>query len=253
MMKVVRSVLWTAGVILAGYFVAWTFGLVVVGPLVLFFLATGRIRIKGYWNLVRAALRGRVIILLNHPTLFFETFVIGGLLFPWYLIFPQCFVWSLPDKRLLDDWKMPAWIRVLLRCIQLDRSRRIANGRGGVDTAEVLKMGWVVVGHPEMGRTLGEANRHRVPLQHDGRVMQKIASKLTLVADKAEAAILPGWVDVPYREPVPIMESFRRMFGRENQKYWPIVFSFSHPAYRPGRPFRLDSENDRLQHEIFSA
>src|SRR3989344_739465 len=248
MTRVLRSFLWAAGVILAGYFVAWTFGLFVVGPLVLYWFVTGRILVRGYWNLVSTVLQGRVIILLNHPSLFFETFVIGGLLFPWYLIFPQCFVWSLPDKRLLDQWKLPGVIRIALRCVELDRSKRIANGRGGVNTSELLRTGWVFVGHPERGRTFGEANRHRIPVERNGRIMQKIEekSRLTLIAYKSGAWILPGHIHVPYNEPISITASFRRMFGRENTKYRPVVFSFKRPKYRPQDPFELERENERL-------
>lgn len=245
--------LWRLVVTLAGYLVAWTLGLFVAGPYALWLIVTRRVRIKGYWNLVAAVLKGRTMILMNHPSLFYETILIVAVLFPWYLFFPRAFIWSLPDRRLLDQWGMKPWMRVLLRCIELDRSDRIVNGHGGVNATEVLKIGWVVAGHPEAGRTFGDANRKREPLSHGYRQMQKIESKLTLVAYKSGAQILAGWVEVNDPSPVSVTTSFRRMFGRNNRRHRPVTFYFRRSAYRPAEPFDLDRENKRLQDEIFSA
>lgn len=251
-MTTMRKVAWLLWVILSGYVVMWTFGLI-LGLTFMFFILTGRIRIHGYWNLIRAALKGRTMILTNHPTLFFETFGMGALLFPWFLIVPWCFVWSMPDKRLLDKWKLPGWVRTALRCIEVNRLKRISAGRGGVKAREILHMHGIIVGHPEQGRTFGEANARKSPLVRGNRQMQKIdASLLTQIACEAKASILPGWVEVPYTEPVSVTESFRRMFGRKNRRYRPVIYHFGRP-YKPSERFNLVIENEKLQNEILNA
>ena len=252
LMKIFRKTLWMTAVILSGYAVAWTFGLI-LGFLFLFFLATGRLKVHGYWNLVFSVLRGRLMIFPNHPTLLFETFGIPMLLFPWYLIVPWCFLWSMPDRRLLDLWKLPTWIRIALRCISVDRTSRMARGRGRMHANKVLRSGFVIVAHPESGRTFGEANRNKLPLNCCGRVMQKIESNLVEVALETNAWILPVWVDVPYWKPVSIVTSFRRMFGTCNARYRPVTISFERPRYKETMPFVLSRANERLQKEIFRA
>ena len=252
-MKAMRTFKWLVQVVLLGYLVMWTFGLFIVGPLFLFFLCTGGIRIRGYWRLVGAALRGRLMILPNHPSLLYETFGLGMLLFPWYLIVPWCFIWSVPDKRLLDGWGMPGWIRIALRCIQMDRTSVKAGVGGNGDMKRVLYWRGIIVSHPEKGRTFGEANSHKVPLARGERRMQKIDSGLTLTAHQAGAWTLPCWVHVSDDAPVSITTSFRRMFGRHNKKYRPVVYSFLRPAYRIGGPFDREQANAKLQDEIFSA
>ncbi len=251
-MTTMRKVAWLLWVILSGYVVMWTFGLI-LGLTFMFFILTGRIRIHGYWNLIRAALKGRTMILTNHPTLFFETFGMGALLFPWFLIVPWCFVWSIPDKRLLDSWNMPGWLRTALRCTEVNRSKRMSGGRGGLKAKEVLRMRGIIVGHPEQGRTFGEANARKSPLVRGNRQMQEIgASLLTQIAYEAKASILPGWIEVSDKEPVSLLTSFKRMFGSENKKYRPVIYHFGRP-YRPSRPFDLARENEKLQKEVFDA
>ncbi|MCE9541551.1 hypothetical protein K8R03_03265 [Candidatus Kaiserbacteria bacterium] len=253
-MRTVRTIAWLLGTTLSGYLVAWTFGLFVLGPLLTFFFLTGRMRVVGYGNLIRAALRGRLLILMNHPTLLFETFGIGALLLPLFLFVPWCFIWSTPDKRLLDQWKLPRWVRTMLRCLPIDRSDTMTGVRSTFAMKRVLQWRGVVVAHPERGRTFGEANRRREPIVRSGRAMQKIASSLTEVAHLADARILPGWVEVPFsKEPVSILTSLRRMFGRKNRRYWPVTYSFSRVPYRTGTEFNRETENARLQNEIFEA
>ena len=145
-------------------------------------------------------------------------------------------------------------VRRALRCIETDRSQAERAAASTVHMVKVLRFGGVIVAHPEMGRTLGEANKNKPPLKHGEREMQKIDSRLTEVAHKAGAWILPGWVEVPeWREPVRITTSFRRMFWRKNKRYWPVVYSFGQPIYRPSEPFDLKAENERLQQAIFDA
>lgn len=253
-MKTLRNAVWLLWVILSGYVVAWTFGLFVLGPMFLFFVVTGRVKIVGYWNLVRTVLKGRVLIATNHPTVVAETFGMGALLFPWYLLFPQCFVWSMPDVKLLDAWRIPGWIRVALRCVVVDRAKTSANISAALKAVRVLRAGGVVVAFPEGGRTFGNANRNRIPLEYKGRYMQEIKSALTHVAHGADAWILPGWVNAPHSdENVTVSGFLTRTFGHENKRFWPITFCFRRSAYRPDVSFDPTRENNRLQEEIFSS
>lgn len=245
-MKIVRAALRLLQDILLGYLAAWIFGLL-LSLLFLLFILLRRVRIEGYWRLVGAVLRGRVMILMNHPTVFFETFGIGALVFPW------CLVWSTPDKHLLDKWGIPGWVRIVFRCIQLDRTKRRSGAEGATSMERVLFWRGVVVAHPERGRTFGEANRHKVPLVRGNRRMQKIESSLTRVAHEAKASILVGWVQVPDDAPVDLKVSFRRMFGKENSAHWPVVYSFKQPLYRTSEPFDRAAENQKLQEAILSA
>jgi hypothetical protein len=246
---------WLLWITLSGYLVAWTFGLFIMGPLVLYFVLSGRIEVRGYWRFIGNVFRGRLLILTNHPSLLAETFLLGALTLPWSLVLPWGFLWTMPDKRLLDSWNMWTWVRVALRCIVVERSDREAGARGALRAGDILARRGVIIGHPEMGRTFGAANRDRVPLRFHEREMQKIAhSGLALLARRAGARILPGWVHVPYaRESVSLRECLKRMFSPAQSGHWPIIYSFGRLAYRTKDPFHLENENARLQDEIFRA
>ena len=111
----------------------------------------------------------------------------------------------------------------------------------------------VIVGEPEMGRTFGDANRKNVPLEHNGRVMQKIqGSRLTQIAHESGARILPGWIEVPYYRGSPGLWKELRLLLRD-RKHGPIIYNFRRPTYRTEEPFDLARENARLQDEIFNA
>jgi 1-acyl-sn-glycerol-3-phosphate acyltransferase len=253
-MKVLREVTWLLGVVLSGYAVAWTFGLFVLGPVFLFFLLTGRVRVRGYWNLIGAILKGRVMILTNHPTVVVETFGMGAILFPWFLFFPQFFLWQMPDKRLLDGWHIPNWMRTALRCILVDRSTKLEGGGPAFEAIRILRAGGVIVAFPEGGRTFGSANRHKMPLERRGRQMQEIKSSLTRVAHVANAWILPGWIEVPHsQDPITVSGFFSRVFGTGKKKFWPVIFHFGPSAYKPRVPFDRTKENKKLQKSIFRS
>src|SRR3989338_9123187 len=121
-MKTLRRFAWLAWVILGGYPVAWTFGLFVLGPLLIYLVVSGRFIIRGYWRLLGNVIRGRVLILANHPSILAETFFLGALLFPIFPIMPWGVVWTMPDTKLLDRWGMPGWMRLFFRTIVVDRS-----------------------------------------------------------------------------------------------------------------------------------
>ncbi|MBV9159799.1 MAG: hypothetical protein JO019_04355 [Candidatus Kaiserbacteria bacterium] len=254
-MKKLRLWAWLLWVILSGYVVAWILGIFILGPLTMYFLLTRRVIVRGYWRLVGEALRGKLLILTNHPTVFVETFLLGALLFPWFLVCPWAFVWTMPDKRLLDLWNMPGWMRVMLRCIVVDRRSRVKGGRGLLIAGQIVRARFVVVGNPEQGRTFGEANKNKIPLVRNDREMQVIEqSLLTQLAYETGARILPGYIEVPYaREQVSLQECFARMFGKDNAKHRPVILSFTRKAYRITGPFDLAKENERLQIEIMEA
>lgn len=239
-------------IILSGYWVAWTYGMK-MGLRNCRLMLLGRICVHGYWRLLWCALRGRLMIMPNHPTLYHETFGIAWLLFPLYLFLPWCFIFSTPDRRLLDRWKMPEKRRDQLRCIQLDRSDAHAGATGFRKMRRVLDWRGIIVAHGEEGRTTGDANRNKTPIVRNGIAMQKISSKLTRVAHESRATILPCKVVVPGFEELPdARESQRQILGKGNERYWPVEYFFG-PEYRTRHPFDLAFENERLQEAIFNA
>lgn len=229
------------------FLVAWTLGWL-LGALVRFLAFRGRIRIQGEERLWRAAREGRTFILTNHPSLLAETFLLGAVVAPLYLRDPARVLWTMPDVQLLDLWRVPRWLRDDMHCIAVDRRSRIKSGRAAVRAKQVLLEGGSIVAHPEMGRTFGKANKDKRPLTCGDRAMQKIESSLTEIAAKADAFILPGWVDVPHaRDALSLSGCFWRLFSGDV-----ITFSFGEP-YKVERPFDLARENKRLQERIFAA
>ncbi len=238
------------GKILLSYLIAWTFGLA-LGLFTYTLVLLGRIRVRGVGNFVRAIVFGRTLIATNHPSLLAETFLLGALAMPLYLLWPGFALWTMPDTRLLDGWRFPPWFRDVLHCIVVDRRTVITNGRAGIRAAQVLGKGGTLVGYPEEGRTFGAANAHRDPLRRGTREMQDISeTKLLLVAARAHSEILSGWIEVPHaRKALPLGRCIRRLFTSWDR----FEFCFSQPAYRLGESFDLLEENRRLQDLIFDS
>jgi|GEM_PF-5995920 len=242
--------LWCVRVIVIGYLVAWTFG-IVLGIAFLLGLITDRIRVHGYGRLVSAAFRGKVIFAMNHPSLS-EPFIVPALLFPLYLVFPWCFPWSSPDQKLLGEWHMPEWQRIALRCIVFDRTRKMVSGRAWKKARKVLeRLNAIFIFFPEEGRTKGAANKHRIPLSSNGRILQKVNSSMLRHAHKANAWVLPIHLKTDDgAETNAFWANFRRSIGVK------MIFTVGHlykPGYKPGQPFDLEAANRILEHKILHA
>jgi len=239
-------VLWCACVVIIGYPVAWVFG-TILGLAFMFGLLFGHIRVYGYSRLVGAAIRGKVIIMVNHPNLV-EPFVIPALLFPWYWIFPWCFPWSTPDQKLLGEWKMPAWQRIALRCIIFDRTKIMTSGRAWKKIQTVMRyLRAIVVFFPEEGRTNGAGNKGRIPLSYGNRMLQELRSSALRHAHETGAWVLPIYL---YTENKAETTAFWINFRKARAAG--MVFVVGH-RYKPGIPFVLAEQNQILGQKILHA
>ena len=234
----------------SSYIVAQTFGRA-LAAWVARLRSQGRIRVVGRTRFMAAASGGRTLILTNHPSLLAETFLLGALAAPLYLRDSRRALWTMPDVRLLDSWGMPEWLRDDLHCIVADRRSPVKSGRASQKAMAVLEAGGTIVAHPAEGRTFGAANTNRTALKRGAREMQKIErSQLVTIAARSGAAILPGWVDVPYaREALSLGACIRRLITTDEV----ITFSFRQPPYLVKADFDLATENAILQERIFAA
>jgi hypothetical protein len=225
----------------------------ILAILVRFFIRIGRIRVIEHGRLMAAAENGRTMISTNHPSLLAETFLLGALVAPLYLRDARRALWTMPDVRLLDTWHVPERLRREMHCIVTDRRSRMRSGRAAIEAIRVLENGGALVAHPEQGRTFGEANvREGRPLvERNGRIMRDISrSEVLKIAARADALVLPGWIDVPYvSEGLSLPRCIWRLFMRNEV----ITISFREPSYRIEYPFDLARENKRLQDKIFNA
>jgi 1-acyl-sn-glycerol-3-phosphate acyltransferase len=226
-----------------GYAVAWSLGNI-IGPIVMLLILFRIVRIRGYENLLRSALKGRLIIAPNHPTLI-ETLIIPGLLWPWYLVFPRLFVWSVPDHRLFHT--CVKWTYPVVRCVTVDREKRAGNIEKAYRVRSILKDGGIVVIHPEGGRTIKGAEFTRL----GGRRVRRIRSLVPWIAAESSARILPVWISIRrVRTPVTYGEGVVRLFHRS---HCPIIFSFGHGPYAIAHPVHMREENKKLEQLILTS
>lgn len=228
--------------------VGWMLAIVVP-----FFIRIGRIRVIEHGRLLAAAENGRTMISTNHPSLLAETFLLGALVAPLYLRDTRRALWTMPDVRLLNAWHIPEGLRREMHCIVTDRRSAMRSGRAAIEAIRVLENGGTLVAHPEKGRTFGEANvREGRPLiERNRRIMRDIGeSDVLKIAARANALVLPGWIDVPYaREGLSLPRCIWRLFTRNEV----IIISFREAPYYIEHPFDLERENQRLQDKIFNA
>lgn len=210
---------------------------IIIGiPLGIFFvllLALGRIKIKGYGRAVRLVARGKVIIAANHPSML-ETLLIPLLFFPLYLVHLRFFVWSVPDRRLLNPTLR--WLFCLLRCVTLDRSDPSLTKPALYKLTEILEHNGIVLIHPEAGRT----SKGETFLMRGDRRMRHFVSGVPSLARSTGATILPLWVsgtDIV----LPIGATVPRLMRSK------IIFSFGIP-YVPAK-----EKKDRGQESLTLA
>jgi 1-acyl-sn-glycerol-3-phosphate acyltransferase len=212
----------------------------------------GYVRIRGYWRLVRAVRRGGTIIAANHPTLL-ETFLFPIMLWPWAILMPKRFyLWSVPDKALFPD--RLRWLYDFSHCVTIDRS----GGRNGQATrriTDLLRSGANVIMHPEEGRTDSPIRGKNIPLKRFGRIaspkrkLRRITSRVPEVAIRADARILPVWVDVPFRK---IDNGFRKAGLVWVRDGYTITFHIGE-EYEPDPADCQHLQNKRLADAILHA
>lgn len=200
---------------------------------------TGRVRVFGRERAIKAAREGKLLIAANHPT-GAETFIVPGVFCPEYYADERLFVWSMPKKGLV-----PWWMHKFLRCIEIERGNPKRILLQALPLAEqVLTHGGVILTHPENGRTINGKEF----VEYNGRRMRCIKSRVTELASKTGASILPLWIDVPnVTEDMKFWHSIGHLYANG-----PMSLYFGDP-YHVGDPFDLETENKILEKKILSA
>ncbi len=263
-MDSLRIVAWKIGVVLGGLAVAWTFGLVFLGPLFVLLLLLGRVRIYGYWNLVYSVGRGGTLIVTNHPTLL-DSFIIAMLLWPFYFVASRFFIWSMPDENYMERFlhiKWP-WLAIAifktLRCVTVDR--RIAgrslyqrNNDALEAAAAKLDRNFSEINHPENGRTPSTKGDIQV-FYHKGqvrRIRSSISSSAAKVAQKTrKRRVLTGYIDAPWAtEPFSFWGCLWRLLAP-----WckPVRIYFRNPRCTIQQPFNRAAERERMKLGILTS
>lgn len=194
-------------------------------------LALGRIKINGYGRALRLVARGKVIIAANHPSML-ETFLIPLLFFPLYLVHLRFFVWSVPDRRLLN----PAlrWLFWFARCVTLDRSDQNSKKPALYQLTEILEHNGIIVIHPEAGRT----SKGEKFVTRGDRRMRVFISGVPSLAQSTHTTILPLWVSGT-DSVLPIGMIIPRLMRSK------IVFSFGMP-YNPFKGRKDRNQESRI-------
>ena len=234
-MKIRDARLQRVGITLLEYLFALTLGTILGLRLWWSVRISRQIRIHGYHHFRDATRKGGVLIVANHPSLI-EPALIPGLGWPRMLQSPRhYFFWSMPDRRLFP--RGLKWIH-LARGIEVDRSlpSSLYNGRALNRAKAILQSGQTVVIHGEGGRTFKWRDRqwYSTPpklLTAGERELGELNPAILRLAIKADALILPLWVNMPseIRKPRTFWESFPIwLFGR----FKGVTFRFDHPAYK---------------------
>ena len=219
------------------HFIAHYITVIIIGiPLGILFallVALGRIKINGYSRALRLVARGKVIITANHPSML-ETLLIPLLFFPLYLVHLRFFVWSVPDRRLLNPYIR--WLFCFGRCVTLDRSNPSLTKPALYKLTAILEHNGVILIHPEAGRT----GKGETFLIRGNRRMRHFVSGVPSLARTTHATILPLWVSgtdivLPIGATVPHLMRSK------------IIFSFGTP-YVPAK-----EKKDREQESIILA
>ena len=200
-MKIRDARLQRVGITLLEYLFALTLGTILGLRLWWSVRISRQIRIHGYHHFRDATRKGGVLIVANHPSLI-EPALIPGLGWPRMLQSPRhYFFWSMPDRRLFP--RGLKWIH-LARGIEVDRSlpSSLYNGRALNRAKAILQSGQTVVIHGEGGRTFKWRDRqwYSTPpklLTAGERELGELNPAILRLAIKADALILPLWVNMP--------------------------------------------------------
>jgi len=220
------------------------------------FYACGLVRVKGYWKLLAAVRRGRVLIAARHPTLL-ETFIIPFMFWPFVITNPKkLFVWSMPAKELFSE-RISRILFSYAHCIPVDRSG--GSNREAIETMRsVLRSGATVVVHPEQGRTRSESRSSQKPTKRYGRnadrYIRRIVSQIPNISRETGAQVVPVYIDVPFMNQADGWNAFWVWL-----KGWHTItfhvgdaFTFPDRVLMP-RKLRLHLDNKELGRRILSA
>lgn len=162
-------------------------------------LLSGKLRVRGYWRVMRQVARGNTIIVANHPTLL-ETVLLPVMFWPWAVFWPQRFFpWSVPDSALFPPWLQ--WLYDVAHCVKVDRTKTTNTDANRLMISILRNHGTLII-HPEAGRTGSEFRGKRPPKKRFGqyhrRKIRRIVTKVPAIARNTQATIVPVWVDIPF-------------------------------------------------------
>lgn len=235
---------------LYAYLFAYTAGLLFFVWNSIWFL-TGKLKVVGYGKFLEAVLRGRVIIVSNHPTIL-ESVFLSTLLVPLFPVLAPC-LWpfSLPDHRLLPE--RLRWLYPLIRCITVHRADVRHSVRGLSKIRDLLMDGEVVVIHPEGGRTwkrdVGETDDF---VTYGTRRLRPIrTTHVAKLALQTNALILPIYVKFgggPINTSESLVSFYKRgMTFHVGDMYDPVAVAQS------GGVWSLDVVNREMESRILRA
>ncbi|MBV9159800.1 MAG: 1-acyl-sn-glycerol-3-phosphate acyltransferase [Candidatus Kaiserbacteria bacterium] len=221
---------------LHSFAIAITFG-TIFGAIALALLVRGKLRVRGYGNLLQGVGRG-VIIASNHPTAL-ETILIQGLLCPWYYLAPsKFFIWNMPREGLVSPR-----FAVMTRCITITRGNPRQNAAATRKAIEKVRRGWTILIFAEGTRTV----KGRVFVDHPVHKLCRIETRVPTMAQRAEAYVLPLRIDVPnVTEELGLRASLGHVW-REG-----IVFNFGRKFMFP-REMQLEEANRHLEQAILAC
>lgn len=236
--------------ILYAYLFAYTAGLLFIlwnG----FWYITGKFRVVGYGRYFEAMLRGRIIIVSNHPTILESMFLSSMLagLFP--VVIPFVWPFSLPDYRLLPE-KL-RWLYPLIRCITVHRADVRHSVRGLGKARELLLEGEVLVVHPEGGRTWKRDEGEPLDfVTYGARRLRPIRSThVAKLALQTDALILPVYVEfggTPINTSESLISFYKRgMTFYVGEVYDPVAVAQS------GGAWSFDAMNREMESRILCA
>lgn len=190
---------------------------IVIGPIVgvifLVFWARGMIWIEGYWKTFWAILRGRLLIVSNHPVMQDPLVYVGLWWWACILYPPKFLIWNLPGRNYFDDllgkvsrdkWKhFPKWIYPIIHCIPVDR--------GGENLMEVIRKSNQVISAKRTLLVFGETRRTGSRDRNDpgaeieftyskdgSRQIQPCTAAVIKTSTKKKARFITAWISVPF-------------------------------------------------------
>lgn len=167
-------------------------GLVLI-PLLLIYMALGKLRVKGWRTLILALVRGKVIIAPNHPAVL-ESLFLAILCCPFFPLFAPIFwPYSLPDPRTFLPQKWWGAFR-WFRCITVSRVDLQHVARGMAQAAARLLQGASVVIHPEAGRTFTKKPEEEYIYGPMGRRIRPLKRGVVELFADPDVRVLPVWV-----------------------------------------------------------
>jgi hypothetical protein len=229
----------------SAYKVAWTMGHK-LGLAMAWWRLQGNVKVHGLNRALDALAQGNCVITWNHSCVP-DNFWLNGLFYrPFssrsYLYNDRFFIYSMPDRRILDACHMTEEQAKKLRCIIVDRSDIKVGQRGLIEARKVLRAGKNVSAQGEEGRTHGLSNEGKQLFWNEAhdRCIREISDSVLLIANKATTYI-PAYLKAPLVEDMPrdwglsYSEPMRRIRGQAGKQYLPFEFFF-------GESFRLSTE-----------